>query len=118
MKTTKTTKVLLLTIIAAIISFGTSYAASPAAITAKNIREKFVQAVIQPENLNTLPTSPGEVEILFKVSDEGILDIRKLTFTNEDVANYVKDKITSIPLKDYVMPYNQYYRVKFKFSEI
>ncbi len=116
MKTINVTRVILITLLVGFISTFSSYAASPAAISAKNIREKFVQAVMNPDDQSNVPTS-GEVEVLFTLSDEGTVEIKKIKGTNDEASNYVKDKITNVPCKDFVHPFNQYYKVKFRFQE-
>jgi hypothetical protein len=116
MKTINVSRVILITLLVGFISTFSSYAASPAAVSAKNIREKFVQAVMNPDDQSTVPTS-GEVEVLFTLNDEGTVEIKKITGTNDEVSKYVKDKITNVPCKDFVHPYNQYYKIKFRFQE-
>jgi hypothetical protein len=116
MKTINVTRIIVITLLVGFISTFSAYAESPAAISAKNIRQKFIQAVQNPEDLTTIPTS-GEVEVLFTVSDDGTIDIKKLKATNDEIANYVKEKIINVPCKDFVYPYNQYYKVKFSFQQ-
>jgi hypothetical protein len=102
-------------LIVGFISTATMYAASPAAFAAKNIRQKFIEAVQSPRDLQNI-ISPGEVEVLFKVNDDGSINIRKMESTNEEIENFVRDKITNIPCKEYSFLYNQYYKVKFRFQ--
>ena len=115
MKTIKVTRVIVITLLIGFISILSTYAASPAAISAKNIREKFVQAVMNAEDNSNLPTS-GEVEVLFTVTDEGKIDIKKMKSTNEEIENYVKEKIVTVPCNDFSHPFNQYYKVRFIFQ--
>jgi hypothetical protein len=105
----------MITLLFGFISILSTYAASPAAIAAKNVRQKFVEAVMNAEDKSDLPTS-GEVEVLFTITDEGTVDIKKLKSTNEEIEKYVKEKIISVPCNDFVHPFNQYYKVKFIFS--
>jgi hypothetical protein len=116
MKTKNVTRILFILLLAVFISAISSYAASPAAISAKNIRQKLVEAVMNPEDMATVP-STGEAEVLFKLNDEGTIDIRKIDATNEDVASFVKSTMANVPCKDFVHPYNQYYKVKFRFTQ-
>lgn len=115
MKTIKVTRIIAITLLLGFISIFSSYAESPAAISAKNIRQKFVQAVMNADDKSDLPTS-GEVEVLFTVSDEGTVEIKKLKSTSDEIATYVKEKIINIPCNDFSHPFNQYYKVKFIFS--
>jgi hypothetical protein len=107
---------ILITLLFAIISATAIQAASPAAVSAKNIRQKFVEAVMNPDDNYNVPTS-GEVEVVFTVTDEGTIDIKKLEGTNKEVSDFVKDRISNVPCKDFVHPYNQYYKVKFRFAQ-
>ena len=116
MKTINVTRIIVITLLVGFISTFSAYAESPAAISAKNIRQKFIQALQNQEDLTTIPTS-GEVEVLFTVGDDGTIDIKKLKATNDEIANYVKEKIINVPCQDFVYPYNQYYKVKFRFQQ-
>jgi hypothetical protein len=116
MKTINATRILVIALLVGFISTFSSYAESPAAISAKNIRQKFVQAVMNPEDQLIVPAS-GEVEVLFIINEEGSIDIKKLNATNEEAANYVKEKISNVPCKDFIHPYNQYYKIKFLFQQ-
>lgn len=116
MKTINVTRILVIALLVGFISTFSAYAESPAAISARNIRQKFVQAVQNPEDLSTIPAS-GEATVLFTVKDDGTVDIKKLEATNDEVANYVKDKISAVPCQDIMNLYNQYYKVKFTFRQ-
>jgi len=116
MKTINFSRVILFAIIIGFISTFSTYAASPAALSAKNIRQKFIKAVMNPEDESMIPKD-GEVEVVFTLTDEGTVEIKKLVSTNDDAAKYVRDKITSVPCKDFVHPYNQFYKIKFRFNQ-
>ncbi len=117
MKTIKIIRILLIVMLAGFISTLSTFAASPAAAaSARNIRQKFVEAVQNPDDMINVPTN-GEVEVLFTVNDDGTLNIRKLNSDNEEAANYVKEKITNLNYSDSGNPYNQYYKIKFRFQK-
>jgi hypothetical protein len=117
MKTINLTRAIIIVLLAGFISSFSSYAASPAAAaSARNIRQKFIEAVQNPDDLIKAPTS-GEVEILFTVNDDGTLNIKKMDATNDDAADYVTKKITNLNYGDSGHPFNQYYSVKFHFQE-
>ena len=101
----------------AIFSAGASYAASPVALSAKNLREKLVETFQQTENQPGFPAS-GVVEILFTLSDDGKIVVKKLKASNDIIGGYVKEKITSVEMNNFIHPYNQYYRIKLSFSQI
>ncbi len=116
MKTVKITRIILMVLLVGFISTLSTFAASPAAAaSARNIRQKFVEAVQNPDDLINAPTT-GQVEVLFTVNDDGTLNIKKLESDNDEAANYVKEKITSLNYSDSGNPYNQYYKVKFRFQ--
>ena len=116
MKTIRVTRIFVIAMLFGFVSVFTASAESPAAISAKNIRQKFVQAVQNPEDMSTIPTT-GEVEVVFTVKDDGTVDIKKLQADNDDAASYVKEKITNVFCQDIYHPVNQYYKVKFRFQQ-
>jgi hypothetical protein len=115
MKTNKITKIIILTMILGIISVSQIFAAGPAAVTARNIREKIVDLIYNGD-LENLP-SEGTVVVLFTVTDEGKIEIKNVKSTDNDAENFVVNKITSISAKDNVNPSHQVYRVKFQFDQ-
>ena len=116
MKTINVTRIILITLLVGIISTFSTYAASPAAIAAKNIREKIVNVVYADNDQENFPTE-GTVVVVFTVNDEGKIDIKKIESTNTEAENFVTKKISSISAKDNVYPYHQFYRVKFQFDQ-
>jgi hypothetical protein len=89
---------------------------SPAAVSAKNVRQKFVEAVMNPDEVYSVPTS-GTAEVTFKINDDGSIDIRKLKASNTEVGEFVKQRIQTVKAEDFVHPYNQYYKINFRFSQ-
>jgi hypothetical protein len=116
MKTINVTRILVIALLVGFISTFSTYAENPAAISAKNIRQMFVQAVQNQEDLTRISTT-GEAEVLFTVNDDGNIDIKKIKATNNEIANYVKEKISKVSCQDYIQPYNQYYKVTFSFHQ-
>jgi DNA-binding protein len=120
MKTINLKIIIFLAILTGLISnvsvFAAGPAASPAAVSAKNIRQKFVAAVQQTDELTNIMTS-GEVEVTFTVSEEGNIEIKNIKSTSGELADFVKDKISTVPCNDFYHPFNQYYRVKIRFQE-
>ncbi len=116
MKTRKVVNIIVLTLIISFISTFTIYASSPAAVAAKDIRQKIVKVVWNGEDQEDIP-SEGTVVVLFTVSDEGKIEIKKLESDNAEAENFVTQKISSISCKDNVYPYHQFYRVKFHFDQ-
>jgi hypothetical protein len=116
MKTINISRLVIIALLVGFISTFSSYASSPAAVSAKNIREKFVNAVMNPDDQTNVPTT-GEVDVVFTVNDDGTVYIKKLKASNDDAAKYVKDKIEELTLNDFVHPYNQVYKIKFKFEQ-
>lgn len=116
MKTNMTTRILMIAFFMAIISAGTVYAASPAAIAATNIRQTLFQSVQTTEEDVNIPAS-GVVEVLFSVNDQGRIDVKKFDATTDEASKYVREKIRKIQVKDFVLPFTQYYKVTFIFQE-
>jgi hypothetical protein len=116
MKTINVTRVFVIALIFGFISIFTVNAAGPAAVTAKNIKQKFAEVILNSEDQENVPAS-GVVVVLFTVTDDGKIDIKKLESTNDEAENFVKNKITNIPCKDFIYPNNQLYKVKFRFDK-
>jgi hypothetical protein len=116
MKSIKTRRIMLIVLLAGILAVPGVQAASPAAMAAKNIRQKFVEVVRNPADLQNILVG-GEVEVLFTVSEEGKIDIKRLEGSNKEIEDFVRDKISSIPCNEYIFPFNQHYKVKFRFEE-
>jgi hypothetical protein len=115
MKTIKVIRFLVCVYLIGFISTCTLYASSPAAVAAKDIRQKIVKEVWSDNNEEDFP-SEGTVVVLFTVNDEGKIDIKKLESTNTEAENFVTKKISSLSCKDNIYPYHQVYRVKFQFE--
>ena len=116
MKTTNVTRIFIIAVLFGMIASFSGFASSPAAVSARNIRQKFVKAVMNPDDQTVVPAS-GTVEVLFTLTDEGSVEIKKIKGTNDDLEKYVTEKITSVPCKDFVHPYNQLYKIKFRFDK-
>jgi hypothetical protein len=116
MKTINVTRIFIIALLVGFLSTFSAYAESPAAISAKNIRQKFVEAVMNPEDMLSVPSS-GEVEVLFKINDEGNVDMKDVKTTNKEAAKYVTEKINDVTCQNFVHPYNQYYKIKFTFRK-
>lgn len=117
MKTINVTRVIIIALMIGFISAFTVNAASPAAVTAKKIRQKIAEVVLNPEDHDNIPAS-GSVVVLFTVSDEGKIEIKKLESNNDEAEKYVRNRISNIPCKDFVFPNHQLYTVKFLFDRI
>jgi hypothetical protein len=116
MKTIKIIRIITIALIVGFISTFTVNAASPAAVTAKNIRQKFAEVFQNPNDREDIPTT-GTVVVIFKVNDEGKIEIKKLESNDNIASDFVSKKISGIPCKDYIYPYNQFYTVKFRFDQ-
>lgn len=116
MKTKKIIRIIILTLVIGFISTYSLYASGPAAVTARNIREKIVNQIYNQDNMENLPAE-GTVVVLFTVTDEGKIEIKKMESTNDEAGNFVTQKISAISAKDNIYPYHQYYRVKFQFDQ-
>jgi hypothetical protein len=116
MKTIKNIRMMLLILIIGLSSTIRLHASGPAAIAAKDIRQKIVNLVLSDDAREDFPKE-GIVVVLFTVNDEGKIAIKKLESTNDDAENFVTKKISGISCKDNIYPYHQVYRVKFQFEE-
>lgn len=111
MKTMNVIKMFITLIIIGVIAMSSGYAAKPAAQT---LHQKMVEAVNYPDFL--LKSGTGEVEIIFTLTADGKINIEKIIASNKDLAKYVKEKVTNVCCADVISPYNQHYKVKFRFT--
>jgi hypothetical protein len=115
MKRINFSKTVLFAVMIGLFSTISVYAEGPVVKSANNIRAKFVQAVMNPEDVTTLPTT-GQVEVLFSLTDDGMVKIKKIKSNDDNAATYVKQKLNTVECKDFIHPYNQYYKIKFNFN--
>jgi|WetSurMetagenome_2_1015567.scaffolds.fasta_scaffold102448_3 hypothetical protein len=116
MKTVHITRIFILALLVGFVSTFTTYAKSPAAVTAKNLQQKFTevfQNTIDPENI---PTA-GTVVITFSINDDGKVEFKKIDSNNDDAENFVVTNISKVPCQAYTYPYHQVYKLKFRFDQ-
>jgi hypothetical protein len=116
MKTINITRTLLIALLVGFGSTFTTYAKSPAAVTAKKIQEKFtevIQNTVAPEDM----PQAGTVVITFSITDDGKVEFKKIDSNNDDAKNFVVNNISKIPCQAYTYPYHQVYKLKFRFDQ-
>jgi hypothetical protein len=57
------------------------------------------------------------IMVLFKLTDEGKIDVMKVTGPSKRVEDYIKSILSDLPAKGILHPYNQVYSVKLRFLE-
>jgi outer membrane biosynthesis protein TonB len=96
----------------------TGYGKTPAELSAisssKEIRKIITKSIKYPD-FGYKKDMYGDVEITFTVSEEGTIDIKKISSENDELKNYVKEQISNITIKDVSHPVNQKYSVKLAF---
>jgi hypothetical protein len=96
---------------------GAKPASTPAAVTARNIREEFSNLFQNANNWENVPEN-GIIVVVFTVNDDGKIDIRKMESTDEVAANYVNEKLKGISARKFASPPNHLYKVKFSFEPL
>ena len=87
-----------------------AYAVKPAV---QNIREKMTESVKYPDF--SFKTGYGEVEIQFTLTPEGKIEIKKIKSTDAKLSEYVQEQVSKICCADVISPYQQHYKIKFRF---
>jgi hypothetical protein len=116
MKTLNITRILIIALLVGFVSTFTTYAKSPAAVTAKNIQQKFTEVFQNTTDQEEIPTA-GTVVITFSINDDGKVEFKKIDSNNDDAENFVVKNISKIPCQAYTYPYHQVYRLKFRFDK-
>jgi len=102
-------------ILIALLILGTqSYAGKTIKDTAATIREAIQQQVKHPGYIK-VQDDLCCADVLFTVTEEGKLLIKRIITNNEALSSYVKEKFSEIKFFKLGSPLNQYYRIKLSF---
>jgi outer membrane biosynthesis protein TonB len=91
-----------------------SVSASAAYPSTKCIRDILKESVKYPDRFIN-EASTGEVVVVFTITDDGRIDIKSVKSTSEELEKYVREQLASTCCKNVISPYNQHYRITFKF---
>ena len=58
----------------------------------------------------------GDISVIFTLTDDGKIKVEKIIAPTKRVEDYVKKQLTDVSAKDVIHPYNQKYKVKFRFE--
>jgi hypothetical protein len=117
MKTKNVKRIIAIALFVGLFSAFSVHAASPAAVTAKNIRQKFGEVFQNVNDRQNVPVR-GIVVVIFSINEDGRLEIRKLESTDEEAANFVREKLSTIASREFSYPSNHLYRVRFSFEPV
>ncbi len=114
MKKSSIIPILAVVLMISIFTTSTVYAALPDP-PAKCIREVLREAVNYPD-FYPKHGGFGKVEVVFTLSDQGAIQIEDITATSDDLREYVKEVLSKTSCSKVISPYNQHYKVTFKFQ--
>jgi hypothetical protein len=113
MKKTSMIRILVVLMIISVFATSSVYAATPNP-PAKCIREILKEAVKYPD-FNPKMAGTGDVEVVFTLSDQGAVQVKSVKCACPLLAEYVKETLSKVCCSNVVSPYNQHYKVTFKF---
>ncbi len=114
---TKTISKFVLILITLLILGGSSFAGKTIKDTAATIREAIQQQVKHPGYIKVRDNLCC-ADILFTVTNDGKLLVKRITTDNEALSDYIKQQFSEISFSKLGSPMNQYYRIKLSFRLI
>lgn len=96
---------------------GSSFAGKTIKDTAATIREAIQDQVKHPGYIK-VQDELCCADILFTVTTEGKLLVKRILSNNEDLSDYLKEQLSLIKFTKLGSPLNQYYRIKLSFRLI
>jgi hypothetical protein len=95
-----------------LISLETVKAGTP---VSKSIRQTIVESVAYPDEILG-KTANETIILLFKLTDDGKIEIKQMTSGNDELSKYVTSKISKIRITDPQDLDNKYYKIKLTFQ--
>ncbi len=115
MKTSKLIPAMLMATLFFLFTGFSSYAIKPALAPAEHIQNVIKETVKYPQQALKSGTM-GSVDVLFTITDEGQLIIKKLSGDNKSISEDVKQQLSKVYCKDVKFPYNQYFKINIRFK--
>lgn len=89
-----------------------AYAGTP---VSNSIRQTIIESVSYPDVI--LGKDAKEtVDVLFKMTDDGKVEIRKITTANKELSKYVTEQISKIKISEALDLNNTYYKITLTFQ--
>ena len=94
------------------------FAKKPAPMSVPSVKpvETQVKEAVKYPDFKMDKEDHGSVVVTFLLTDDGAIQIEKITAPSEKMENYVREQLSNITLKDVIHPYNQLYKVSLKFA--
>lgn len=117
MKTTKFFALSALVAMFLLVSSLSAFAGKPEMTPAQHIQKMIKESIKYPEQA-VKSCCQGSVDVIFKVDEDGKINIVRTFSTDEDVVKMVKDQLAGICCKGIKTPYNEHYKVTITFKLI
>jgi hypothetical protein len=98
-----------------VLSAISGFALNPAPTTVQQLQKVLDESIIYPSQA-VKNCCTGSAVIIFTVSDDGKINIRKLYADSPNVEKMVRDQVATLNLKDLKVPSYQYYKIKISFK--
>jgi hypothetical protein len=111
-------------IVAVVILFAmatqTSFARKPSADKPAYMEQlnKVVKESVKYPDFKLNKAERGDIFVTFTLTDDGKIKVEKVEAPSPRVEEYIKAQLSDVPCKDIIHPYNQAYKVKFRFENI
>ena len=119
MKTINLCTKLMIAILAGIIMSSSAIALNPAKILATNhkkIQQKVAETVSYPESYLTKWYNGQTAEVIFRLTEEGKIDIKKVACECKEMEALIKKQLSDVYCLNVIHPYNQIYKIKIRFQ--
>lgn len=91
-----------------------SFAGKVSKQTLTTIRESIIEQVKHP-GFDKVKDNLCCADVIFTVTDEGKLLVKRIISDNEAISDYIKEKLSQIKFSKLESPMNQHYRIKISF---
>jgi hypothetical protein len=96
----------------------TSYARKPAPMATPSVKPVVTQVKesIKYPDFTLTKDDHNPIDVTFILTDEGDIQIEKISAPSDKMEQYVRDQLAKVNLKNVIHPYNQLYKMTLKFS--
>ena len=104
--------------LAGAIGMQTSFAKKPAPMAVPSVKPVVTQVKesIKYPDFKLAKEDHQPIQVEFLLTDEGDIQIEKLSAPTEKMEQYVREQLSKVNLKSVIHPYNQLYKMTLRFS--
>jgi hypothetical protein len=97
---------------------GTSFARKPSVEQPSYMTQlnKVIKESVKYPQFTLAKDERTDIYITFSLTDEGKVKVEKISGTSQRIEEYIREQLSAVVAKDIIHPYNQMYKVKFRFE--